>query len=148
TFGIALLSRYPIENPRTFYMYSEGEQTAAIEAQVTVGGRTFNVFVTHLGNGGPIVQQEAVLEEVRGKENVILMGDLNFRPGTEQYRLTAGMLADSWLVRWPQGTESQGIDPARRIDHILVSPGTNVVESRYLAGPQSDHPAMMTAIAW
>jgi endonuclease/exonuclease/phosphatase family metal-dependent hydrolase len=148
TFGIALLSRYPIENPRTFYMYSEGEQTATIEAQITVGGKTFHVFVTHLGNGGPIVQQEAILRKVRDEENVILLGDFNFRPPTDQYRLTTGVLADSWLLRWPGGTESQGIDPAGRIDHIFVSPGTRVVESRYLPGPQSDHPAMTTEIEW
>jgi len=148
TFGIALLSRVPIENPRTFYMYSEGEQTATIEAQITVGDRTFNIFVTHLGNGGPIVQQEAILQEVEGKENVILLGDFNFRPDTEQYRLTTGMLANSWLLKWPQGNESQGVDFARAIDHIFVSPGTKVVDSYYLPGPQSDHPAMATVIEW
>jgi endonuclease/exonuclease/phosphatase family metal-dependent hydrolase len=148
TFGIALLSKYPIENPRTFYMFSEGEQTATIEAQITAGGKTFNVFVTHLGNGGPIVQQEAILQEVKGKDNVILLGDFNFRPDTEQYRLTTGLLADSWLLKWPQGTESQGVDPARTIDHIFVSPATKVVDSQYLPGPHSDHPAMTTVIEW
>jgi len=148
TFGIALLSKYPIENPRTFYMYSAGEQTATIEAQITVGDRTFNLFVTHLGNGGPIVQQEAVMQELEGQENIILMGDFNFRPETDQYQLTTSMLDDSWLLKWPQGTESQGIDPAGRIDHIFVSPGTAVADSQYLAGPQSDHPAMMTIIEW
>jgi len=148
TFGIALLSKYPIENPRTFYMYSEGEQTATLEAQITMGGKTFNLFVTHLGNGGPMVQQQAIVQELEGKENVVLMGDFNFRPDTEQYRLTVEALEDSWLLKWPQGADDQGIDPARRIDHVFVSPGTTVVDSRYLAGPQSDHPAMMTEIEW
>lgn len=148
TFGIALLSKYPIENPRTFYMYSAGEQTAAIEAQVRVGGRRFNLFVTHLGNGGPIVQQEEVLQVVAGQENVVLMGDFNFEPTTEQYRLTSQALDDSWLLKWPQGNADQGISPDQRIDHIFVSPGTKVVASRYLAGPQSDHPAMTTTIEW
>jgi endonuclease/exonuclease/phosphatase family metal-dependent hydrolase len=148
TFGIALLSKYPIENPRTFYMYSEGEQTATIEAQITVGDRTFNVYVTHLGNDGPIVQQEAILQEVQGKENVVLVGDFNFRPDTEQYRLTTQVLDDSWLLRWPQGNDSQGIDPGERIDHIFVSPGTAVADSQYLASPQSDHPAMTTTVEW
>jgi endonuclease/exonuclease/phosphatase family metal-dependent hydrolase len=148
TFGIALLSKFPIENPRTFYMYSEGEQTATIEARITVGGRSFDVFVTHLGNGGPIVQQEAVLQEVQGKENVILMGDFNFRPDTDQYRMTTAMLDDSWLQKWPGGNEGQGIDPARRIDHIFLSPGIDVADSEYLPGPQSDHPAMTTVIEW
>ena len=48
-------------------MYSVGEQTATIEAQIELGGKTFNLFVTHLGNGGPMVQQEAVLRTGRGQ---------------------------------------------------------------------------------
>jgi endonuclease/exonuclease/phosphatase family metal-dependent hydrolase len=148
TFGIALLSKHPIEHPRTFYMYSEGEQTATIEAQVAVGDRTFNLFVTHLGNGGPMIQQEALLQEVRGKDNAVVMGDFNFRPDSDQYRLTTAFLDDSWLLKWPQGNLSQGVDPSDRIDYIFVSPGTTVVESQYLPGPQSDHPAMTSTIAW
>jgi endonuclease/exonuclease/phosphatase family metal-dependent hydrolase len=76
------------------------------------------------------------------------MGDFNFRPDTAQYQLTTSTLADSWLLRWPQGNENQGIDPARRIDHIFVSPDIHVAESVYLPGPQSDHPAMVTEIEW
>jgi endonuclease/exonuclease/phosphatase family metal-dependent hydrolase len=148
TFGIALLSKYPIENPETFYMYSEGEQTATIVAQVTVRGQTFTLFVTHLGNGGPTIQQQALLQELGDRDNAIVMGDFNFRPGTDQYRLTTTVLEDSWIRRWPQGNDGQGVDPATRIDHIFLSPGITVLDSEYLAGPQSDHPAMMTTVAW
>ena len=49
-------------------------------------GKTYNVFVTHLGNGGPPIQQAEVLDLVRGEENVILMGDFNFTPDTQQYQ--------------------------------------------------------------
>ncbi len=148
TFGDALLSKYPIENPRTFYMYSEGEQTATIEAQITVNGETFNVYVTHLGNRGPMIQQQQVLEVVEGKENVILIGDFNFRPYEEQYALTTGSLDDAWIVRWPGGNQEQGIDPDERIDHTFLTPGTAVEESEYIADPASDHPAMWTVISW
>ena len=148
TFGIALFSKYPIENPRTFYMYSEGEQTATIEAQVTVGDQVFNVFVTHLGNDGPMIQQEALLQELQDKDHAVVMGDFNFRPDSDQYRLTTGILDDSWLLRWPQGKDAQEIDPARRIDHIFVSPGTRVAKSQYLPAPESDHPAMFTVVEW
>lgn len=148
TFGIALLSKYPIENPKTFYMYSEGEQTATIVAQITVAGKKFNVLNTHLGNEGPIVQQEAILEEVAGKEAVVLMGDFNFTPDTEQYQLTTDMLDDAWILMWPQSTDSRGHNPAKRIDHVFVTPGTNVTEAQYILDPQSDHPAMMVDIEW
>jgi len=154
TFGIALLSRVPIENPRTFFMYSRGEQTAAILAQVTKAGRTFNVLVTHLGNGGPLVQQEAVLKELMDKQDVIAMGDFNFTPDEAPYLRTVDLLADAWLLRWPGGVQeedgehSAGFDPARRIDHIFVSPGISAREARYLTGPESDHPALFVELAW
>jgi endonuclease/exonuclease/phosphatase family metal-dependent hydrolase len=157
TFGIALLSRYPIEDPRTFYMYSyerqdqelvDLEQTATIEAQVTMGDRTFQVFVTHLGNGGPMVQQEAILSEVEGQENVILLGDFNFGPDSDQYRLTTDMLDDSWLLRWP-AVDKRTVDfKGQGIDHIFVSPGTGVSDAQYLPDPESDHPAVTAVLEW
>jgi endonuclease/exonuclease/phosphatase family metal-dependent hydrolase len=142
TFGIALLSRYPIQNPRTFYMFSEGEQTATIHAQVLVAGKTFNIFVTHLGNGGPLIQQRSVLAETAGLENVILMGDFNFSPDTEQYALTRQQLEDAWLLRWPSGGE------AGRIDHVFVSPGRRVTQAEYIHSPTSDHPAEVVEVNW
>ena len=148
TFGIALLSRYPIENPRTFYMYSEGEQTAAIHAQVRVAGRLFNVFVTHLGNGGPLLQQENLLEELDGLEDVIAMGDFNFRPDTEQYALTMESLEDAWLLRWPGGADAVGYRPDRRTDHVFLSPGLQVRSARFHNGPESDHPALIVEVGW
>jgi endonuclease/exonuclease/phosphatase family metal-dependent hydrolase len=146
TFGIALLSKYPLLNPQTFYMYSQGEQTATIRAQVEVQGVQYNLFVTHLGNGGPLVQQEAILAEAAGLENVILMGDFNFRPDTEQYQRTVILLADAWLSMWPGGDDGSGMDSQRRIDHIFISPTLEVLDARFLTQPESDHPALVAVI--
>jgi len=146
TFGVALLSKYPIENPRTFYMFSEGEQTAAIVAQISANGKTYNVYVTHLGNGGPIYQQEAILRDAAGKDNVILMGDFNFRPESEQYQLTTQSLLDAWLVKWPASAEDNGLTLDKRIDHVFISPQISVSDARYLTDPQSDHPAMFVEL--
>lgn len=143
TFGVALFSRYPIENGQTFYMYSEGEQTAGILADVTIGETTYTVVVTHLGNRGPIVQQEAVLAALEGRPNVLLLGDFNFRPDTAQYQLTTRSLDDSWALAWPAGDEVPGFDPTRRIDYIFVSPGTQVLTAQFLTGPESDHPGYL-----
>lgn len=148
TFGIALLSRYPIENARTYYQFSEGEQVAVIAAQITVGDRTFEVFVNHLGNGGPLIQQQQLLELMAGRANVIALGDFNFRPDSEQYRLTTQQLADSWLLRWPTWSDDQGQRPERKIDHIFVSTGTDVRQARFIPSPASDHPAVTATIGW
>ena len=99
TFGIALLSKYPLKNPQTFFMYSEGEQTATIQAQIPVGARSYQVFVTHLGNGGPIFQLEDMLARIQGLDDVIAMGDYNFRPSTEQYDLMTQFLGSPAKMR-------------------------------------------------
>ena len=146
TFGIALLSRYPIERAWTFYMYSTGEQTACIEAVITANGKTYNVFVTHLGNGGPMIQLIDVLNRVDGLPNVILMGDFNFDPSTEQYALATRTLADAWLLNWPSGRQGTGPGAEGRIDQILVSPDMDVTYAEYVPNPASDHPYLYVVI--
>ncbi len=148
TFGIALLSKYPIRNPQTFFMFSQGEQTATIQAQVLVEGVTFNVFVTHLGNGGPLIQQQQVLARVQGLDNVILVGDFNFRPESAQYQLTRESLQDAWLLGGQGSSGERSFDPQKRIDHIFLSPGLRARNAVYLLSPASDHPALTAVIEW
>ncbi|MBU2511417.1 endonuclease/exonuclease/phosphatase family protein [bacterium] len=150
TFGIALLSKSPILNPQTFFMYSQGEQTATIRAQIERGETRFNVYVTHLGNDGDLVQQQAILETAKPDKNVILMGDFNFRPDTIQYQKTIEQLTDSWLKKWPSGTDDKGVNPESanygRIDHIFISNELQIKDSRFILSDQSDHPALITEL--
>jgi endonuclease/exonuclease/phosphatase family metal-dependent hydrolase len=146
TFGIALLSRFPIEEAKTFYMYSVGEQTALIEARIVIGGIEYAIFVTHLGNEGPIVQQVQVLEVLEGKKNIVAMGDFNFRPDTEQYQLTVDVLEDAYIKSQKRMDVDQ-FDPSQRIDHIFVSPEVSVKEAEYILSSHSDHPAMFAVIS-
>ncbi len=146
TFGVALLSKYPIQSAATFFMYSQGEQTAAIYARIMVKNRMYQVFVTHLGNDGPMIQLQNVLARMQGLQNVIVMGDFNFPPAAEQYALITRTLADSWLVRWPGGKGVPGSSPDQRIDFIFVSPRTTVSESEYIVDPASDHPYLYSVI--
>jgi len=144
TFGIALLSRLPIRNARTWYLFSDGEQVAVIEAQIELDGTVFNIFVNHLGNGGPLVQQQQFLSLASGQANVIAAGDYNFRSDTEQYRLTTMSLQDALLVSALSDSE---IDPGDRIDYVFVSPDLRVQSIRYIYGSASDHPAVLAVIA-
>ncbi len=145
TFGIALLSRYPLQNPRTFFMYSAAEQTAAIQAEITVHGKIYQILVTHLGNGGPVIQQQQVLSRLAGLLNVIAMGDFNFDQTTEQYALTTEVLEDAWVSAGAPPTT--GLDMGHLIDHIFLSPGMTVQTVQYIASPASDHPALLAEIA-
>lgn len=150
TFGIALLSKYPIKNAKTFYMYSTGEQTACIEAQIAIKTKTYNIFVTHLGNTGDpsqFAQISEILARVEGKSNVILMGDFNFERFSEHYNLTTEVLDDSWLLKWPTGRDDKGNYPiSAGIGKIFVSPGTGVIDSEYFSGMHSDTPALKAEI--
>jgi endonuclease/exonuclease/phosphatase family metal-dependent hydrolase len=146
TFGIALLSKYPIANPRTFFMYSKGEQTACIEAEIAAGSKRYTVFVTHLGNDGPIIQLQNVLSRVPTVPDVILLGDFNFGPRTPQYALATQTLKDAWLARWPGGKEIWQAGGQDRIDLLFVSPQTQVAEAEYVPDPASDHPYLYATI--
>jgi endonuclease/exonuclease/phosphatase family metal-dependent hydrolase len=145
TFGIALLTSYPIENPRTFFMYSKGEQTAAIEAQISVNGMPYTILVTHLGNDGPIIQQEQVLARLAGAQNVIAIGDFNFNLSSVQYGLTLQTLEDAWVRAG--SPPAPGLDINNLIDHIFVTPGLGVKAAQYIVSPASDHPALVVDIS-
>ncbi len=151
TFGVALLSRYPILNARTFFMPSRGEQTAAIEADITAGGKTISILVTHLGNDGDMPQQKLIIgaaeSAVGAGAPVIAMGDFNFDPTTEQYARTAAVLGDAWETAARRTADPGTRDPAGRIDHIFVSPDIRVAQIRYLPPGLSDHPAMFAVLA-
>jgi endonuclease/exonuclease/phosphatase family metal-dependent hydrolase len=146
TFGTALLSRYPIENPRTHYMYSEDEQTATIVAEITAGGKMYRVMVTHLGNGGPLPQLEDILSTLDAQQNIILMGDFNFRPTTDQYRQASAVLDDAWGRAGSPTPNGAEWNADRRIDHVFVSPSVEVVDAQYVLAPLSDHPALMVEV--
>jgi endonuclease/exonuclease/phosphatase family metal-dependent hydrolase len=150
TFGVALLSRFPIHEPKTFFMASKGEQTATIDAVIEAWGNRFRVLVTHLGNDGDLVQQKAILERIAPEQalspTVILMGDFNFNPSTEQYRLTTAGIDDAWIVAERKTWDPGASDPSNMIDHIFVSRGIRVIESDFLKAGPSDHPALFAEI--
>jgi endonuclease/exonuclease/phosphatase family metal-dependent hydrolase len=143
-------------------MESKGEQTATIEAQITIGAILYNVYVTHLGNyedpaidRSQIIQQEQILAQIGSKNNVILLGDFNFEPLTEQYNITTAVLDDCWEIA--NTTSINDVPeswvarlPAERIDHVFISPDLTTlsvyIEVNYFGGTAADHPALLTAI--
>ncbi len=151
TFGLALLSKYPIKNATTFYVYSEGEQIACIQAEITVGSTTYNIFVAHPAGPGRVTQQQQMLSQITGKSNVIFLGDFNLEPYEESYNITVTLLNDSWDIAGSQITGQLPVGwisrfPEGRIDFIFVSPGTIVNSCKYFGGSASDHPAASVEI--
>jgi endonuclease/exonuclease/phosphatase family metal-dependent hydrolase len=76
------------------------------------------------------------------------MADFNFKMDTEKYKMTTKILDDSWWLMWPQGIDENGFYPEEKIDHIFLSPGSQVFDARFIDDPASDHPAVTAEIEW
>ena len=114
---------------------------------MTAGDRTYNGVVTQLGKSGPIIQQRALIDAVRGLPGLIEISDVNFTSNGDQYRLTKAVLDDAWLAKWPEGIDDQGTQVAERIDYIFLSTGTAAKDAHYPASRQSDRRAFMGEIS-
>lgn len=143
TYGTAILSKYPITSVAAFFMYSTHQQIGTTQAQIRYNSTlSFNVFSNHPASHTPegkVYQIEQILSRTIGLDNVLLMGDFNFRPYSESYNITVAEFEDSWAQKW--------LSPAAtRIDHIFLSPGLTVLDAVYIEKGQSDHPAYWVKI--
>jgi endonuclease/exonuclease/phosphatase family metal-dependent hydrolase len=164
TFGTAILSRFPIENPRTFFTYSTTDEIGTAVIEVTVGGRTIAFFNSHPAGRHEAHQAhvDALYDEVRKYDHVIAVGDYNCRQSSSYYAKLVEVLEDSWLSLYPdaigpappEGFASPEkypeLDMKNRIDHIFVSPTFQVIASYYVPAPESvtDHPAHWSVVGW
>ncbi len=148
TFGVAILSRYPIINAKTFFTYSDTDEIGTTEAQIKVGATIFNVYVSHPAGSddAKLAHIQALMDRISGKTNVISMGDFNSRENSICYNASVSVLQDVWLTKLSGGVDGPSFDLSDRIDYIFVSPSFNVSEAWYITDPQSDHPALWTEI--
>lgn len=162
TFGTAILSRFPLENPRTFFSYSNIDEIGTAVAEIEVGGRRLAFFNSHPAGNHEAhdAHVEALLEEAWKHKHVVAVGDYNFRQSSSYYARVTAPLVDSWLSLYPDATGAPHprwretgpdiLDMTDRIDHIFVSPDFEVVEAYYVPPPASrtDHPAHWAVIRW
>ncbi|MGC4814175.1 endonuclease/exonuclease/phosphatase family protein [Micromonospora sp. DT228] len=146
--GDAVLSRWPVTDPRTLALPAVGAPTGAQALAVTLdlgdGVRTA-VVSTHLQpppGRGPVVQARAVADFATGYaagRPLVVAGDLNTEPGDEAFgQFTAAGLVDALATARPLAT-SPADDPRQQIDHIFVSPGLTATDPVAPRGTASDH---------
>lgn len=135
TAGVALLSRYPLHQPQTHYLFSPDRQTALVTAEIMVAGESLLLATTHLGMTNTLDQQVAVLSHLHGRGPLLLLGEFNFAPDSEAHRRTTstGQLLDAWT-----GSERE----ATAVSHAFISPQLAVNEIRYLTDSSLVHPAL------
>lgn len=140
-YGVALVSRLPILSKRNHPLprapgREKAEPRGLLEVTIDVKGRPLRVFVTHLAHDSKPdrVLQVARIREViaAGEGPFLLMGDLNFRPDSEESASllaparagAAPMAVDAWakVGKGPGHTIGLGGKSPGRIDYIFASP--------------------------
>ena len=154
TFGTAILSRFPLENTRTSFMYSDKDETGVAEAEVEVGGLRFTIYDVHPDSSDQtmLAFAQTLLERSKDKPYVIALGDYNLRDYEPPYQLIDSVYTNAWTSVYPSEISPDGVDMSgdNRIDHIFLSPNLTALNPTYILPPESatDHPVHWTDIVW
>ena len=150
-FGVALLSKHPIESFRNDSLTRLSTQVAnpvpalapgLLNAVVNVGGQRINVLTAHLDyRANPSVRRAQVAEILRLLSDTIptiLAGDFNATPDADELQPLFRRLHDVWLVSSNLGLTFPSAAPAKRIDYILTS-GLRAALVEVVPATASDH---------
>ena len=154
SYGTALLSKYPLEEPRSVFTYSDQDEIGTAEAEIIIGDEQITIFNVHPAGSdeAKLVFARTLVERAGLKTNVIAIGDYNLRGWEVPYLLIDEFYKNAWMDVYPTGISDDGLDMSgeNRIDHIFVSPHFLVTNPEYLLPPESqtDHPAHWTEITW
>ncbi|MEE4194929.1 MAG: endonuclease/exonuclease/phosphatase family protein [Anaerolineae bacterium] len=140
TYGTAILSRYPLENVRTVFSYSDKDEVGTTVAEIVVDGQRFTLFNVHPDgtDTAMLAFADTLLAQSAGLERVIVWGDFNLRHTEEAYQRIAAV--------YHNVPDSEG-----QIDHIFLSHDLQMVDPPvYVPAPQSatDHPLLYATVTW
>ena len=154
TFGTAILSKYPLQNTRAVFTFSDRDEIGTAEAEITVAGRTFAIHNVHPAGSRSAMRAFAqrLVERSQAEPHTIILGDHNATDRDPAYRLLADVYTNAWSSAYPSQIGSGGTNTSgrNRIDHIFVSRNLGVRHPVYVPPPlsASDHPAHWATITW
>jgi endonuclease/exonuclease/phosphatase family metal-dependent hydrolase len=116
-------------------------------AVANVDGRAVRVFCTHLQHRSRterLAQATEIAESLAaGAGPVVVMGDLNARPGDPEIAPLTDVLDDAWAVAGDgAGFTFDAATPHARIDYILTSPDVVARSAAVVQTAASDHLAV------
>ncbi len=154
TYGTSLLSKYPLEDPQTVYIYSDKDENAIAVANINVGGKTFSFFDVH-PDGSPTVDMSfarSLIAISQDRPYVIALGDYNLRDYEEAYKLIDSVYVNVWTSVFPDKIGADGVDMSgeNRIDHIFISPNLTPIDPVFILTNESatDHAVHWTNLSW
>jgi endonuclease/exonuclease/phosphatase family metal-dependent hydrolase len=154
TYGTAILSKYPLQNTRTVFPFSDQDEIGTAVAEIEAGGERFSIYNVHPDGSDTamLAWAESLLEHSKGQTNVISLGDYNLRDYEEAYQLVASVYTNAWESIYPSKISLDGTDMSgeNRIDHIFFSHQLTARNPIYLLPPDSatDHPVHWAEITW
>ncbi|MHA1555320.1 MAG: endonuclease/exonuclease/phosphatase family protein [Candidatus Heimdallarchaeota archaeon] len=149
TYGVATLSKYPIEFSEVYFMPSlDHSQRVVIRTDLRIGTALLSFYNTHFGleHEERTPQAEFISDLLSGLTRTIIVGDFNTKDNETEYPIFTSGLLDSWLEINPTGLNSTGFNgdtnrfPRRRIDFILFTPDFTISDVEVLTwAVESDH---------
>lgn len=145
-YGTAILSRHRIRQWRNTLLPRPGggEQRGLLEAVISVRGTRVRAFNTHLQHDSQAerLAQVAAIQEIvgRSRESVVLVGDLNATPDSQEIAAITQDLTDAWV----EGGEGDGYTydaatPHARIDYVLTSSDVVTLAAAVVTSDAADH---------
>jgi endonuclease/exonuclease/phosphatase family metal-dependent hydrolase len=154
TYGTAILSRFPLQNPHSVFSYSDQDEIGTAVAEIEVDGRRFTIYNVHPAGSDTAMLAFATTLLARSSDNanVIALGDYNLREGDAAFQMVDAEYINAWTSIYPTGISDDGVDMSgrQRIDHIFISPHLSIRNPVYLLAPESetDHPAHWAEVYW
>jgi endonuclease/exonuclease/phosphatase family metal-dependent hydrolase len=154
TYGTAILSKFPLLDTQTIFMFSDKDETGVAQAEVMVGGLAFTIYDVHPDSSDPamLAFAQSLIDLSQGKQYVIAMGDYNLRDYEPAYQLLDSAFTNAWTSVYPSQISPDGVDMSgeNRIDNIFLSRNLSAVDPTYILPPESatDHAVHWTDIVW
>ena len=153
-YGTAILSAHRIRSSaNTLLPRPEGgEQRGLLEAVIKVRGMPVRVFNTHLQHNSQ-VERLAQVAQIRAvvaaaPESVVLVGDLNATPDSEEVSAITDDLVDAWVTAGVgDGYTYDVATPHARIDYVLTSDNLVARTAAVLTTEASDHLPVVVDLA-
>lgn len=153
-YGTAILSSHHIRSwTNTLLPRPEGgEQRGLLEAVVRVRGVPVRVFNTHLQHNSQVerLAQIAAIREIvaTSTESVLLVGDLNATPESEEIAAITDDLVDAWVEAGVgDGYTYDAATPHARIDYVLTSDNIVARTAAVVTTDASDHLPVVADLA-
>lgn len=148
-YGVAILSRFPLEAVRQYPLpVQRGDEPRTLaHALLKVNGREVSVYITHLTrrpfNGAIRVRQSVAILKVLEADArpKLLLGDMNDTPDSGSLRLFKRELMDVFALRGEGFADTYPLPvlPDLRIDYVLACEHFQPRRSRVLRVKVSDH---------